>query len=155
MEISVHGLYIVKDSYFADFPSEHWMWNKAESRPQYLAIQDASGLLWLIPLSSKVENYRAKIARVEERRGEGNCVYYHIGKIAGKERAFIISGMFPITECYISHQYTISSVPYIVRDKELIRQLHSKAQRYLRLLEQGQLRDENHVLDIRTKLLQK
>lgn len=131
------------------------MWNKAESRPQYLAIKDASGLLWMIPLSSKVENYRAKIARVEEKRGAGNCIYYHIGKIAGKERAFVISGMFPVTEQYISHPYTISAVPYIVRDKELIRQLHSKAQRYLKLLEQRQLRDENRVLEIRARLPQK
>lgn len=80
-------------------------------------------------------------------------MYYHIGVIAGKERAFIISGMFPMTEEYISHPYAINQIPYIVGDKKLVRDLNSKMRRYLRLLEQGVMKDTNNVLEVRKKLL--
>lgn len=153
MELTVHGIYLVKDAYFDEFKSNGWMWNKTESRPHYLALTDASGLVWMIPMSSQVENYKRKIAHIEKTRGEGNCLYYHIGVIAGKERAFIISGMFPVTAEYISHPYTLNKIPYVVSDEKLIRKLTSKTRRYLRLLEQGVMRDGNGVLQIREKLL--
>lgn len=152
MDLIEHGLYIIKDEYFATFPSAGWTWNKKETRPHFLAIQDASGMMWMIPLSSQAENYHAKIKKVEERRGEGNCVYYHIGIISSRETAFIISGMFPITEEYISRPYRVGRLHYIVKDTKLTRQLRSKVQRYLRLLEQGVMRDTNHVLQIRDQL---
>ena len=152
MQLQEHGIYIVKDTYFNEFASAGWMWNKKESRPHYLALKDSSGLFWMIPMSSKTESYKAKISRVETQRGAGNCLYYHIGIIAGKERAFIISGMFPVTAEYINHSYTINHIPYIVSDKSLVRELNSKMRRYLRLLEQGVMGDTNHVLDIRKKL---
>lgn len=155
MKLKEHGIYIVKDSYFDEFISPGWMWNKTESRPHYLALRDASGLMWMIPMSSKVDNYKEKIARIEKQRGTGNCLYYHIGVIAGKERAFIISGMFPVTGDYISHPYTINHIPYVVADEQLIRKLNSKMRRYLRLLEQGVMRDTNRVLVIRRQLIER
>ena len=33
MNLIEHGVYFVKDQYFEDFPSEHWMFNKGEKRP--------------------------------------------------------------------------------------------------------------------------
>lgn len=153
MELTEHGIYLIKDEYFDTFGSPGMMWNKGENRPHYLAIRDASGLIWMIPMSTKTVKYRAKINEVEEKRGKGNCLYYHIGVIARKERAFIISGMFPVMPAYISHPFTINEIPYIVQDKKLIQQLTSKMRRYLRLLEQGQLRDQNNVLKIRDCLL--
>ena len=153
MQLVEYGLYTVKDEYFTDFPSDHWMWNKSQRRPHYYALKDPSGLLWLIPMSSKVENYAAKIARVERQRGAGNCLYYHIGPVGGRQSAFIISGMFPVTARYIQNAYTICAVPYVVRNTRLNRQLRSKAMRYLKLLEGGHLRDQNRVLEIRQTLL--
>lgn len=147
-----HALYIIKDSYFDTFPSANWMWNKRESRPHYFAVQDKTGLFWMIPLSSQVDNYRAKIERIEQKRGAGQCLYYHIGKIHGVYRVFIISGMFPVTPEYISHPYTFSGKPYIVEDAKLNRAVRSKAMSYLRLLEQRQMRDQNSVLKIRAAL---
>lgn len=154
MQLVEYGLYIVKDEYFTDFPSDHWMWNKSQRRPHYYALKDPSGLLWLVPMSSKVENYAAKIARVERQRGAGNCLYYHIGRVGGRQSAFIISGMFPVTERYIQKPFTINAVPYVVRNSSLNRQLRSKAMRYLKLLEGGHLCDRNHVLKIRSTLRQ-
>ena len=153
MELKENGLYIIKDVYFVTYSSPHFLWNKSESRPHFYAVKDSAGIFWMIPMSSQLDKYRKLIAKEETKRGVGNCLYYHIGVIAGKERAFNISGMFPVAEKYISHPYTISGVPYIVKDNQLIKKLRSKAVRYLRLLEQHQIRDTNQVLQIRKELL--
>lgn len=153
MELKENGLYVIKDVYFVTYSSPHFLWNKNESRPHFYAVKDSSGIFWMVPMSSQLDTYRKKIAKEEAKRGVGNCLYYHTGLIAGKERAFNISGMFPITEKYISHPYTISGVPYVVKDDQLVRKLRSKVKRYLRLLEQHQIRDTNQVLKIRDELL--
>ena len=86
-----NGLYKVKNDYFTDFKNPYWIDNKNENRPYYYAVTDSDGMCWLIPLSSSVENYKAKITKEENRRGVGNCLYYHIGIISGEDRVFIIS----------------------------------------------------------------
>lgn len=152
MDIIEHGLYIVKDEYFATFPSANWMWNKRQSRPHYFMMRDKQGFLWLIPMSSKVENIRSKIAKVEEKRGKGQCLYYHVGLVSGVERGFVISGMFPVTESYIAKPYEYHGKPYVVENKALNAAIRSKAMSYLRLLEQHKMKDLNNVLEIREKL---
>ena len=153
MTPSPHGLYLVSDSYFARFPSKYWMWNKGENRPHYFALQDKCGLYWMIPLSSNASGYTAKIQKEEQKRGDGNCLFYHIGRVYGKPNAFIISGAFPVTEQYILRPYTFGNLPYIIQDQKLITALRSKLNRYIRLLEQRQLRDNNRILQIRDELL--
>lgn len=84
MDFIEHGLYFIKDQYFYDFPSKHWMLNKGEKRPHYYALKDNSGIVWMIPMSSQVENYRQKIARERKLsvlsyrpdRGKRKSVYY-------------------------------------------------------------------------------
>jgi len=152
MEIKEHGLYVISDSYFIEFPSEHWMWNKGQNRPHYYALRGKDGLMWMIPLSSKVENYRAKIEREEARRGAGKCLLYYIGHAAGREQAFIISDMFPVTEEYVVKPYTIKNIEVVVPSSKLNRELYDKARNYLRLLELHKMRDLNNVLQIRETL---
>ena len=79
------------------------------------------------------------LEREEIKRGKGNCIYYHIGKIAGKERVFIISDLFPVTTNYIVKPYTISSIEYIVKNEKMNKEIKRKTLKYLRLLEQHQL----------------
>ncbi|MFR8670877.1 MAG: type III toxin-antitoxin system CptIN family toxin [[Clostridium] leptum] len=155
MDFVEHGLYIVSHQYFTDFPSKHWMQNKSERRPHYYALKDKSGIIWLIPMSTQVENYKRKIEREEIKRGKGNCIYYHIGKIAGKERVFIISDLFPVTTNYIVKPYTISSIEYIVKNEKMNKEIKRKTLKYLRLLEQHQLSDNNNIIDIKRQLLTK
>lgn len=144
-----HGVYLISDAYFQKFPSAAWMQNKNQTRPHYYAVQDPSGLYWMVPMSSKVDKYRSKIQSEESKYGVGNCVYYHVGKVHGRDSAFVISGMLPITEQYILRPYEMLGAPVIVQNVQLNRQLRSRVVRYLRLLEQHRLRDENHVLNIR------
>lgn len=62
---------------------------KSERRHHYYALKDKSGIIWLIPMSTQVENYKRKIEREEIKRGKGNCIYYHIGKLPEK-REFLL-----------------------------------------------------------------
>lgn len=148
-----HGLYSVKDQYFRDFRSPYWMDNKNEHRPYYYLLKDRDGILWVIPLSSQTENYRAKIQREEQKRGTGNCVYYHIGKVASIDRVFLIGDMFPVDESYIKAPFTIGPVHYISRDRKLNSALYSKAMRYLKLVERGVMKSRNDIMGIKNVLL--
>lgn len=116
-KIEISGLYIVNDQYYLDYPSHYYMQNKSESRPHYYAIQDSDGIFWMIPLSSKVEKYRARIADIESVHGCGSCILYCIAPIHGTERAILVGDMFPVTEKYILRPYTISGQPYVIRNK--------------------------------------
>lgn len=153
MIIKEHGLYTVNDKYFMDFPSKYWMQNKSQNRPHYYSMKDPSGILWFIPMSTKVENYSKKIAKEEEKRGKGNCIFYQLGKVGGIQRAFIISDLFPMVPEYIIKPYTIKSVEYIVKDEPLNREIRSKAVKYVKLLESHVLRDRNEILKIRNELI--
>lgn len=150
-----HGLYTVKDQYFSDFPSDHWMQNKGENRPYFFLLKDKDGISWLIPMSKQTENYRWKIKKVEAQRGKGNCIYYHLGLVASIERAFLIGDMFPVDESYIKAPYVIASNHYISRDKKLNAAIYSKAMRYLRLVEQGVMKSRTDILGIKRSLLEK
>jgi hypothetical protein len=145
------GLYIVKDSFFRDYAKPNWVQNKGESRPHYYAIED-NGLLWLIPMTSRTESVKAKIAKEEAKRGEGNCIFYHTGFIAGVERGFKIGDMFPVTERHILRAYTVNGALYIVKTTALNRELRSRAVKFLALLKSGKMQDRLGVLDTAKRL---
>lgn len=148
-----HGLYSIKDKYFLDFKRPYWVDNKNEHRPYYYLLKDKDGILWVIPMSSQVDNYRAKIMRVEQKRGEGNCVYYHIGKVANIDRVFLIGDMFPVTAEYIKAPFTIGPIHYVIRDRALNSAIYSKAMRYLKLIESGVMKSRNDIIGIKRALL--
>lgn len=97
----VEGFYIIKDTFF-EFANEPYLkGNKRESRPHYYCFKDEdTGLLWMIPLSSKIEKYK----RIINKRKESNkpCDVIHIMKTDNNRvNAFLLADMFPITEEYI------------------------------------------------------
>lgn len=148
-----HGLYSVKDKYFSDFRRTHWMDNKNEKRPHYYLLTDNDGIDWVIPMSTQVENYRAKIEKAEATRGKGNCVYYHIGEVASVERAFLIGDMFPVDSSYINAPFTIGPHHYIVQNKNLNSAIYSKAMRFLKLIEAGVMKSRNDIMGIKRVLV--
>ena len=127
--------------------------NKNEKRPYYYLLRDNDGIDWLIPMSSQVENYRAKIKKEEAKRGEGNCLYYHIGKIASSESVFLVGDMFPIDETYVKDPFTIGPTHYIVKNGNLNKMLYSKAMRYLKLVSSGKMHSRNDIMGIKRILL--
>jgi hypothetical protein len=151
MDIVTYGLYSVSDTYFSDYTSEWFCDNKSENRPYFISFIDKQGVIWLIPLSSQVQSYKNKIECDEQKYG--NCLYYHIGKIYGSERAFLIGNMFPVSENYIKKPYTYSGEHYIVKDEQLIKEIKKRATKFLLLVEQGKLKPHVNILSIRNDLL--
>lgn len=148
----IHGLYSIKDTFFSEFGKGYWVNNKNEKRPYYYLFRDQDGVCWVIPMSTQVDNYRRKIKKVEEKRGEGNCIYYHLGKIANIERVFLIGDMFPIDDTYIKNPFTINSIHYVVKNRKLNDELHRKAMRFIKLVESGAIKSRNDILGIKRVL---
>ena len=151
MRILEYGLYNVKDEYFDDFRSDYLPDNKQENRPYYYAVKDTDGIIWLIPISSQVVAYRAKIEKDIAKRGE--CLYYHIGKLKGREHVFQIGNMFPVTEKYIKKPFSLQGSPYTVQDETLKKALHKRFKKFLRLIQQGKLTPNVDILAIKQELL--
>lgn len=99
------GFYIIKDSFFDDMNEPYLKGNKKGNRPHYYCFEDAaSGLYWMIPLSSRIDKYK-KIVENKKKAGKP-CDIIHIVKLDDdRESAFLIQDMFPITESYVEREY--------------------------------------------------
>jgi hypothetical protein len=146
-----HGLYKIKDEYFMDFPHEKHIHNKV-GRPFYYAVKDSSGIYWLVPLSSQVNNFQHKIEVEERKRGKGKCIRFHIGYIMGTLRAFRICDMLPVTAHYIDGAFEIHGKPYIAHDEELVTAISRKARDFIKQLELGRMYSQVDALGIRKVL---
>lgn len=150
MSVSTYGLCIVSDQYFLDFPSVRHMSNKHEKRPYYLAIREKDGIIWLVPLSTQVEKYRAKIEADERKYRES--IFHYITKVKGNENAFLIGNAIPVTEKYIKKPFTIQGTPFVIQDKADIKQIGSKLKRYLAMVRHGKMSPAVDILAIEEEL---
>ena len=74
------GFYIIKDRFFEDMPDPYLKGNKASNRPHYYCFEDnATGIYWMIPLSSRIDKFR-KIIEKKEQVGK-SCDILHIVKL--------------------------------------------------------------------------
>lgn len=131
------GFYIISDKFFEDFPDPYLKGNKEENRPHYYALyDDISKLYWMIPMSSRIEKYRAII---ETRKKKNQpCDILHIAKLDnGKEGVFLIQDIFPVTEDYIERKYTIAENHLCVTSEHLIDTIAKKAKNVLTLIRKG------------------
>jgi hypothetical protein len=132
MDIIEGGFYIVDEQFYVDFPDPNLKKNDEENRPHYYCFKEDNNIIWMIPLSFRVEKCKKEI---ERRQKEGKpCDYYHILEIAGRESAFIIGDIFPVTNEYIKRAYTISGIPAKLLDKHQISQINTKAKKILVLI---------------------
>lgn len=129
------------------------MYNKTENRPYYLAVQDKNGIIWMIPISNKVEKYKAKIAVDSKRYGE--CLTCCIIHFMGEERAVLIGNMIPVIPEYIKGEFTIMNTHYVIRNKETIKAISKRSSRYLSLVRAGKLCPFVDILSIEKVLLGK
>ena len=102
MEIKEGYVYHIKSSYFDFINDEKLMKNHEgnSTRPNYFCIKTESNeIMWFIPMSSKVEKYKSivkdKISKYNK------CDTIVIGNYRGRDHAFLIQNMFPITPKYI------------------------------------------------------
>lgn len=131
------GFYIIKDEFYEDFPDKYLKGNKEENRPHCFAIPDEkNGIYWMIPMSSKIEKYR-KIIQKREALGKP-CDTLHIAKLDdGRESAFLIQDIFPITEKYIKKKYTIGTNHLRITSEHLAQTIIKKSRKTLSLIHRG------------------
>ena len=130
-----NGCYIIKDSFFERFNDPYLKGDKDGNRPHYFCMKDPNyeDLFWVIPLSSRADKYRDIIFKKEAFRKP--CDILHIIKVNNRENVFLIQDIFPVTEEYISREYTINGMHLLIwKDNKIIKQ---KAKNILRLINRG------------------
>ncbi len=141
--MKIGHFYFISNIYFMTFQDEKLMKNKekvhevSHNRPCFFSFKDEkTSLYWLIPISSKVEKYKAiynkKILRF------GKCDTLTFGEVLGRKAAFLIQNMCPIIPKYINEEFIdkISLLPVRVSgniEKDVIK----KAKKVLNLYHNG------------------
>ena len=94
MKIKEGYLYHIKDEFFDIVNDENIMTNheKGKKRPTYFTIREEEGILWFIPLSSKIDKYKKIVDRKIKKYGK--CDTILIRKITNRESAIIIQNAF-------------------------------------------------------------
>ena len=130
-------VYHIKNEYFEFVKDEKLMTNHEgdSTRPNYFCIKiNDENVMWFIPMSSKVEKYK-KIIQNKMKKYK-KCDTIVIGNYRGREHAFLIQNMFPITEKYIDHIDTIVGQALKV-PSETRRDIERKVEKVFLLKEKG------------------
>ena len=109
-------VYHIKDEYFVKAQDDMLMQNKESGnyRPTYYALKDdATGLLWMIPMSAKYDKY--KVIHDKQVEKYGRCLTIVLGEFADQQATFLLQNMFPITPHYLDHIHTKSGNPLPVK----------------------------------------
>lgn len=85
-------------------------------------------------MSTKTEKYRAICEKQENKYG--NCLTIVIGKYDGRDAAFLLQNMFPITEDYLDHIHTRNGNPVSVTHS-LQEEIRSNLKRVRLLISKG------------------
>lgn len=137
MKLETGYVYHIKNEYFELAQDNKLMKNHEgnATRPNYLCIKrDDSNLLWLVPMSSKVDKYRALM--LHNIKKYGRCDTIVIGNYRNRDTAFLIQNIFPITSEFIDHIDTSNGVALQV-PKETRRDIIEKVNYVFRLKERG------------------
>lgn len=150
--------YFLQEQYFIDFPDKGLMKNhetingKRHNRPCFYTLKDEKykEILWMIPISSKLEKYRniynKKISKYKK------CDTLAFGKVLGEERVFLIQNIFPVTKKYLSEQYIFNQKPVTIISS-LQKELKRKAINTISLTHQNVKIAFPDILKIRTALI--
>ena len=109
-------VYHIKDEYFTKAKDDRLMQNKegGNYRPTYYALQDNTNtLLWMIPMSAKLEKYKA-IHDMQVQK-YGRCLTIVLGEYGDVPAAFLLQNMFPVTHYYLDHVHTKNGNPLPVK----------------------------------------
>ena len=109
-------VYHIKDEYFEKVQDNNLMQNKEGGtyRPTFYCLRDIkTSLLWMVPLSSRVEKFKA--IHDKQVNKYGKCLTIVLGEFDGKEAAFLLQNMFPIREYYLDYIHTRNNNPVPVK----------------------------------------
>jgi hypothetical protein len=130
-------VYHIKDLYFDAAKDDKLMRNYegGACRPTYFCVKDEkTGLLWVIPMSSRAEKYQQYVQKDIDRYGE--CLKIVIGDYADVKAAFLLQNMFPILPKYIDHIHLVKQNPVPV-DTRLQTEISRNFRELLRLQRRG------------------
>ncbi|MBR3624401.1 MAG: hypothetical protein IKN43_13765 [Selenomonadaceae bacterium] len=107
---------------------------RPHNRPCYISIiEEDNGIQWAIPISSQIEKYKQIYNKKKK-----PCDTIVFGYVLGKEKAFLIQNICPITNRYISKVYINKSINAPVDISVTLKQeLKNKAQKVLSLHNKG------------------
>lgn len=133
MEIKEGYVYHIKSDYFQCINDEKLMKNHEgnSTRPNYFCIKmEDNEIMWFIPMSSKIEKYKAVVE--DKIKKYKKCDTIVIGNYRGRDHAFLIQNMFPITSKYIDHIDTVNGKALQV-PSETRRQILDKVNKIFKL----------------------
>ena len=135
----INGFYTIKNEFFELINDKYLMDNKDGKRPFYYCLSEEFNkktIYWMIPLSSKVEKYKSIIEK-RERNHLPTDGFYISTLPNGRESAFLIQDMFPITENFIEREYKINGRHVIFTRASEISEIDSKSRTVKKLLLKG------------------
>ncbi len=136
--------YFLSDEYCDKFSKHGVMSNKEtianglHRRPCYYAIQDVkdSNIYWMIPISSQVEKYKNILSKKLKRYKIYDGLEF--GYVQGREAAFLLQNICPVTEKYIVEKYIDEKTGKDVSiPNDLKRKLDAKAKKIMNKYYQG------------------
>lgn len=151
-------LYFVKEEYYDKYGQFGLMYNKENvdgtehNRPCcYLFKYSESNILWMIPLSTKIDKYEKEFDNSIKKYGI--CDNISFGYVLGKKCAFLLQNMFPITDKYILNMYMnpLTGKPVQV-DGKLMKELNRKARKKIRFNMNGKKLGMSDIVGILDKL---
>jgi len=111
-------VYHIKDLYFDVAHDDKLMRNYegGSYRPTYFCLKDEkTGLLWVIPMSSRVDKYKEFAQKDIDKYGK--CLKIVIGEYASVNAVFLLQNMFPILPKYIDHIHLVKKNPVPVNTR--------------------------------------
>ncbi len=137
MEIIQGHFYFVSDSFFQKINDPYLKINyETTKRPHYFPFIDKNtGLLWLVPCSSKVKKFERIIEQKKVNHKPTDTI--KIVKIFGKKTVLLFQDMFPTTEKYIFDEYIKGGKSVRVSNPNDIASLEKAAAKTIRMIHKG------------------
>ena len=152
MAMETGHFYFISDDFYQKYDTDRKLMQNKEStdskshrRPCFFSFPDKNerNIYWLVPISSKIEKYR-KIhdSKVEKQQKRGavapKCHTIRFGKVMGRDTAFLIQNMFPVTGAYIVSPYIDKNTGHEVTiDPNTEKDVISSAIEVLKLTKRG------------------
>lgn len=149
--------YIIKDLFFEKFSKRGsvFKYNKGENRPVFCCLEDRihKGLFWAIPTGTTTEERLKRVQSfINLDESDIRHHYYHIG-YTNRKAIFYISSAFPITDRYISREYTSNGTPLEMKRIRMKTDIQKKLLKILTYENQFPNKLEPHITDIKNELL--
>ena len=152
----------LSDQYYEDFQDKYLMQNKEvisnvlQDRSCFFVFNDNSipEIHWLVPISSNYTKYKGLYDKKIQRYGKCNTIRF--GEVLGKQAAFLIQNMCPVTEQYIREIYVDKNGIPIKIDGRIVDDVVANAREVLAITKRGAriiFPDVNAILSVLCKQL--